>query len=80
MFLLDFKPQFVNYPLDHHEYARVTLRAGEISSELARLQGEISSLQQLAEYGPLDEDSRDKYAQYIRRLQEKAAVLAEEQK
>lgn len=40
----------------------------------------MSSLHQLPEYGPLDEDSHDKYAQYIRRLQDKAAILAEEQK
>lgn len=80
MFLLDFKPQFLNYPLDPREYARATLRATEIAHQLSRLQTEISGLQQLPEYGPLDADSRDKYAQYIRRLQEKAAVLAEEQK
>jgi hypothetical protein len=80
MFLLDFKPQFLNYPLDTHEYARVSLRAAEITHELCRLQNEISALQQSAEYGPLDEDSRDKYAQYIRRLQDKSAVLMEEQR
>jgi hypothetical protein len=80
MFALEFKPQFLNYPLDPQEYARVTLRAGEVAVELARLQGEMQSLQSQPEYGPFDEDSRDRYAQYLLRLRERAVVLAEEQK
>jgi hypothetical protein len=40
----------------------------------------MASLQQLPEYASLHQDSRDKYSQYLHRLQEKAAVLAEEQK
>jgi hypothetical protein len=35
MFLFDFKPQFLNYPLDSQEYVRVTVRAQEIAKELS---------------------------------------------
>lgn len=80
MFQLEFKPQFLNYPLDAQEYARVSLRVGELSRELGRLQAEIEQLQAQPEYGSFDEDSRDRYAQYLQRLRRRAAVLAEEQK
>ncbi len=80
MFVLEFKPQFLNYPLDPHEYARVTHRAKDASADLAHLQGEIESLQSHPEYVSLHVDSRERLAPYVGRLRDRAAVLKEELK
>jgi len=78
MFMLEFKPQFLNYPLDSQEYARVTHRAREVSADLTRLQGEIESLQSHPEYVSLHVDSRDRLSPYLGRLRDRAAVFKEE--
>lgn len=80
MFVLEFKPQFLNYPLDPHEYARVTHRAKDVTNDLNHLQTEIETLQSHPEYVSLHEDSRDRLTPYLNRLRDRAAVLKEELK